>query len=246
MGALKASINTSGFTFNVTNLRAEIDSLTIHGEALEWQQLMNRLLFHAAWSVARHAKTSTIVASLFTWSSTVPVGPTIIDHEGSGSDSEEERSSDSEEKRSRHASMDLGIKVGAEEGEGADGEDTRGALTGNVAAGSDHQKDGNSRANATFKSIPIPFSSHWAAKQGAAENQKPAKIINSSSSATMTPTDSADGLQPPPPAGWAPNVPTKASRRRTSPHDKEEVSTTPVANNAHRKEMAKLMGKWKR
>ena len=246
MGALKASINTSGFTFNVTNLRAEIDSLTIHGEALEWQQLMNRLLFHAAWSVARHAKTSTIVASLFTWSSTVPVGPTIIDHEGSGSDSEEERSSDSEKERSRHASMDLGIKVGAEEGEGADGEDTRGALAGNVAAGSDHQKDGNSRANATFMSIPIPFSSHWAAKQGAAENQKPAKIINSSSSATMTPTDSADGLQPPPPAGWAPNVPTKASRRRTSPHDKEEVSTTPVANNAHRKEMAKLMGKWKR
>ena len=44
MSGLKALINTSGFPFNFTDLAAEIDSLTIAGESVAWQELINRLL----------------------------------------------------------------------------------------------------------------------------------------------------------------------------------------------------------
>jgi len=247
MGALKASINTSGFTFNVTNLRAEIDTLTIHGEALGWQQLINRLLYHAAWSVARHAKTSTLVASLFTWSSTVPVGPALIasaaDHDDSGGDSDDERY--------KYASN--GAEVQAEDENGRDSSSIFATDTGRSTATVPAK-------GKTFLSIPIPFSSRWAAMRSTSptDPHKSSHVYSSTSSSSSRssskkedPGAADDPQGPPPPAGWAPYSSAKATPRRTLSHDKLESGasasgTTLATSHAHRKEMAKLMGKWKR
>ena len=71
MGGLKANINTMGFSMglNFKNLLAEVDSYTIHGEALDWRDLAYRLISHMGWSVARHATTSRISKLFGNWGS---------------------------------------------------------------------------------------------------------------------------------------------------------------------------------
>ena len=71
MGGLKASINTTGFSIglNFKNLLAEVDSYTIHGEALVWRDLAYRIISHMGWSVARHATTSRISKLFGSWGS---------------------------------------------------------------------------------------------------------------------------------------------------------------------------------
>ena len=71
MSDLNARVNTSGFVLNAINLDAEIEQLTLHEEALAWSDLVTILSSHAGWSIWRHAKAATIVASLFSWNSAV-------------------------------------------------------------------------------------------------------------------------------------------------------------------------------
>jgi len=144
MGGLKASINTSGFPFNFTNLAAEIDSLTIHGESLAWQDLINRLLYHAAWSVARHAKTSTIVATVFSRFRSTPKeglpAPAV---------------------KALHTAEDTDDVDDSSDGDSIDEYD-----------GSDEKNTSGNNGNTLppvtkkkrFWRIPIPFASRWAAK----------------------------------------------------------------------------------
>merc|ERR1712070_1093101 len=65
MGQVKASVDATGFGLDVKDLLAEVDAVTICGDAMTWTDLANHIALHMAYSVVYHAKFVTMFFGQF-------------------------------------------------------------------------------------------------------------------------------------------------------------------------------------
>ena len=205
--------------------------------------MINRLLHHSAWSVARHANKVTLVATLFSWTSSAPKEslspPKLLGNDAAATadnDNDDEDDDDDDDDDDE----------GLEEQATPSTEDSPGINKNTSGSGSEAKSSESiehKQNKVKFGGIPIPFISRWAAKktpQSETKNKDKEKDKDTTGESPVSSTIGSKGTY-------------KASDSKTGKKKKQKNTETIVqpdvvstTTTAHRADMAKLLGKWSR